>query len=359
MPEQIGGYTVADLIANQHQTVAEFGEDTIAEVLARDLAILNANVTEQLSMVAEVVTSLDSRLALYGTSITGEFHEIEEVGRPPSQRATAGQTVGFPLRKFGGATGWTRDMLAQMTVSDFAIQFTQRQRGYIGAVRKHLQQSIYTPTNETFVDRFVTNTISLPVKRFLNADGAEIPDGPNGETFDGATLTHYVANNGWDNATLLAAVDKLVVHGHTNMPVIVIARGNKTNIEGLAGFTPFSDDRINYVASNSTVERLDRTNVGNRPIGLFGDAVVWIKPWGVTNYCFLFDAGASRKPLRMRQHHIPAMRGLRIAAEFDDYPLRAEIMDAYFGFGAYERSNGVVVYFGGVGYTAPTFSMTA
>jgi hypothetical protein len=79
----------------------------------------------------------------------------------------------------------------------------------------------------------------------------------------------------------------------------------------------------------------------------------------VSNYAFVFDAGDPRKPIRFRQHHIASMRGLRISAEFDDYPLRAQIMDAYFGFGVQERSNGVVVYFGGGSYTAPTFSMVA
>lgn len=359
MSSQIGAYTVSDLLSVQHQTVAEFGEDRIADVLANDLRVLNANVQEQMAMVAEPSATLEGRLALYGTSLTGEFHEMDELARPPAQKARVGQTVGFPLRKYGGATGWTRDALAQMSVADFAVQFTQRQKAYIGSLRAALQGAIYGGTNYTYRDRFVQNTIDLPVKAFLNADGAEIPNGPNGETFDGSTLTHYRANNGWDNATLVAAVDALVVHGHTNSPVIVISRGNKTNIEGLAGFTPFSDDRINYVASDSTVQRLDRTNVGNRPIGLFGDAVVWVKPWGVTNYCFIFDAADPRKPLRFRQHHIEGMRGLRIAAEFDDYPLRAQIMDAYFGFGALTRSNGVVVYFGGGAYVAPTFSPIA
>lgn len=358
MPSQIGGYTVADLLANTHQTVAEFGEDTIAQVLQRDLAILNQNVTEQLSMITEPATTLESRLGLYGTSIDGEFHELDEVGRPPTQRTTAGQTVGFPLRKYGGATGWTRDMLAQMSVRDLAVQFTQRQKGYLAALRRALQLSIYTPTNYSFTDRLITNSISLPVKAFLNADSTSIPNGPNGETFDGSTLTHYVANNGWDNATLLAAVDKLVVHGHTANPIIVIARGNKTNIEALAGFTAFSDDRITYMGTDHTTQRLDRSNPGNRPIGLFGDAVVWVKPWGVSGYCFITDTGA-RKPIRFRQHHIATMRGLRLAAEFDNYPLRAQIMDAYFGFGVQERSNGVVVYFGGGSYSAPTFSTSA
>lgn len=359
MATQIGGLQVSDLLSNVHQTVAQFGEDTIAEVLQRDLSNLNRDVMEQLEMLAEPALTLDSRLGLYGTSTTSEFSELDEYGRPATEKASAGQTVGYPLRKYGGATGWTRDYLAQTTVRDFALQFTNKQKGYLGALRANLQRAIYGSSNYSFTDRLVQNSIALPVKAFLNADGVSIPNGPNGETFDGSTLTHYRANNGWDNATLLAALDALVVHGHTNSPVIIIARGNKSNIEGLAGYTPFSDDRINYVASNSTVQRLTRDNVGNRPIGLFGDAVVWVKPWGVAGYAFITDIGDPIKPLRFRQHHIESMRGLRISAELEGYPLRANIMDAYFGFGVQNRSNGVVVYFGGGSYTVPTFSMAA
>lgn len=356
MSSQLGTLTVADLISNEHQTVAEFGENTIAEVLQRDLAVLNAQVNEQLEWLSSPATTLDSRLGLYGVSNQHEFAEMDELGQPAAVKQAGGQTVGFPLRKYGGATGWTQDYLAQTTVADFARRFSDMQQGYLRALQKQLKLAIYTPTNASVTDRLVENSISLPVKAFLNADSSEIPNGPNGETFDGSTLTHYRANASWDNALLLADVEAVADHGWTNELTIVIHRANKSDIEGLAGFTAYHDDRIVAIANDRTVELLDRENLGNRKIGIFGDAEVWIKPWAIQNYVFITDPGQTgrQKPLRFRQHHVASMRGLRMANSIPDYPLTSQIMDAYFGFGVQNRSNGLVRYFGGGSYVAPS-----
>lgn len=358
MSVQTGAYTVADLLANENQTVAEFGEDRVAEVLLRDLAILNAQIDEQMSWLARPVTALNMRIGRYGVSNRSTFVELDELGNPPAQKIKGGYNMGYPLKKYGGATGWSRDYLAQATVQDFTKGVVERQVGYKTALQRELKVAIYTSTNYTFKDRLITNSIDLPVKAFLNADGQEIMDGPNGEQFDGSTLTHYRANNGWDNTFLKDSVDDLTIHGFTAKPVIVINRNNKSDMEGLADFKPLADDRIVHIATDRTVQYLDRGNIGNRLIGYFHDAEVWVKPWAISDYPFITDVGQpeDKKPLRYRQHHVASMRGLRIASEIDDYPLMAAIMDAYFGFGVQERRNGVVVYFGGGTYVVPTIN---
>lgn len=349
-----GAYTIDDLLDVRHQTVDEFGEDTVAEVVLEDLRILNEQIEEQLSFFAMPITEKADRQGIYGTSTSDEMVEIDELGRTTATKVLPGQTVGFPLRKYGRAVGFTRDYFANATVRDFVQHFVTLQKGYHTALQRQIREAIYTPTNSTWIDRFVDN-VSLNVKAFLNADGADIPNGPNGETFDGSTLTHYLANNGWNNAFLIAAVDKLTDHGHTNYPVIIIHKSDQTTVEGLANFTKYADDRLIYVATDRTGRTLDRMNTGNRPIGIFHDAEVWVKPWGINDHPFIFDAASPEKPLKFRQHHVASLRGFRLAAQFDDYPLRCDIVEAYFGMAPWTRSNGVVVDFGAASYTKPSF----
>ena len=98
----------------------------------------------------------------------------------------------------------------------------------------------------------------------------------------------------------------------------------------------------------------------NRPIGIFDAAEVWVKPWMPAGYAFVYDAGASEKPLKMRQEPIPSLQGLRTispqAAGLDAHPLYAEICEARFGFGVYNRTAGAVHEFGvDTTYTDPSF----
>jgi hypothetical protein len=104
--------------------------------------------------------------------------------------------------------------------------------------------------------------------------------------------------------------------------------------------------------------RLDISRLDNRAIGLFGAAEVWVRSWVPAGYVFAYDAGSDMKPLVYRQHPSAAVRGLRVVAQLDDYPLYAEVMDSYFGFGVWTRTNGAVLYYasGASAYVDPTIS---
>lgn len=350
-----GTYTIDDLLAIRTAAL-EFGEDTIAEVLQDDLDRFNAQVEDMLAMFAAPVTTLAGRQARYGTSINGDMVEIDEFGNTATTKATSGVTVGFPLKKYGFSAGFTRDYLAQRSVADIATVQVTAEKRYLTRLQREMQRALYIPTNYTFGERFVQDAVDLDVYRLLNADSKAIPEGPNGESFDGSSHTHYVANNGWDNTTLTAAVGNLTEHGHTSGVVLIINKADETAVRALAGFTAYADPRINYRNTDTPGQTLDLSNTGNRAIGIFGDAEVWVKPWGIQGYALITATQEDGKVLKYRQHHVGSMRGLRLAAELDDYPLRAENYEAYMGFGVWTRTNGVIYYAGGGAYAAPTIA---
>lgn len=355
MATNTGTHDISTLLAVKHQSVAEFGEDTIAEVLQADLAAHNLIVSDMLS---DLAASTADRQRISGTSLNGEMVETDEYGRAATQKATPGQTVGFPLRKFQYAIGWTRDFMKVATPADLAIAMQTAQKAHLQRLRREIQRALFLSSNYTFNDHLIDN-VALAVKRLVNADNALIPEGPNGETFDGTSHTHYNARVG----TLAASdVDALIAdvleHGHGGQLKIVINTSNVAAISALTGFTPLTGAFVTPgSASPTTAQTLDHTRANNRIIGYWAGAYeVWTKPWGISNYFLAYDASDGAKPLAFRERVQPALRGLRIAAEIDLYPLRAQYMEAEFGLGVWNRTNGAVLFTGDTTYTDPTIA---
>lgn len=352
MAQKTGTHDLQSLLDNGDVSAQEFGIDTIAQVLTEDNANFNALVQEALSDL--VAPSTDTQRK-QGTSIDGEMTEGDEYGRTPTQRATAGQTVGFPMRLYTFALGWTREWELNRSPADFAIAQQAAQGADLRRIMYELKRAIFGPTNYTFVDTF-GKELELAVKRFINADGTGIQNGPNGETFDGSSHTHYNANSTLTAAAVQATIDDVVEHGFGGNVRIYISRTDEASFRGLSGFVAAADPRLILdVTADQANRRVDITRLDNRMIGYFGGAEVWTKPWIPANYLLCFDAGSNAKPLVMRSPTVEP--GLRIVAEIDAHPLRAQYMQHKFGFGVWTRLNGAVLQFNSGSYSAPSFTL--
>jgi hypothetical protein len=341
-----GLHTVADLVSVTSTTATEYGLEEIRQVLDADLAAYNTVVNEMVTDLAE--TSTD-RERIYGASADGEMEESDEFDRGVTVTAGAGSNVGFPLRKFVKNVGWTRDYMLQNTPAQIANTVISIQQMHTRRIRRTLQAAIFGSANYTHRDQFQAPKIDLAVKRLVNADSASIPNGPNSEVFDATTHTHYDFLDGASPtaAALTALIEDVIEHGHGSRILININRAAEAAVRLLTGFIPYTDARVTPANTAATASQaLDITRVDNRAIGLFGAAEVWVRSWVPAGYVFAYDAGSSLKPLVYRQHPVASIRGLRIVATLEDYPLYAEVMDSYFGFGVWTRTNGAVLFYG-------------
>ena len=347
-----GTHDISTLLATRFQSVAAFGMDTIQQVLEADVAAHNAIVQEMVAGMCEVTTDRQRR---YGSSVGGEMIEVDEYGRSATQVARPGATVGFPMRLFQFGLGWTAKWFETHTPSDMATAVQNAQKAHLRRVQMEIKRAVYLSANYTFSD-FLVDNVDLAVKRFLNADSAEIPDGPNGETFVAASHTHYDAINGLTAAAAKATINDVIEHGHGNSVRLAISRTDETSVRALSGFVPYPDPRIIYRVTDTPGQALDISRLDNRAIGIFEGAEVWVKPWAIANYLFAWDDGDSMKPLAFRQREAQGLQGLRIAASLDTHPLYAQYMEAEFGVGVWTRTNGAVLYFGAGAYADPTIS---
>ena len=352
MAKKTGSYTIESLLAVSFQSVAEFGTDTVAEVLAEDVAAHNEMVQEMLSSMVDFTAE---RQEIYGSSVDGEMVEVDEFGRSPTQADRPGSNVAYPLRLFQFAVGWTEKWMQVKTPRDLALQVQGAEDAHLRAILRELKRAIYVSANYTYTDHLI-DKVALDVKRFVNADSKPIPNGPNGETYDSSTHTHYDANATLTATVLKASINDVIEHGHGAGVRAAINKADETATRALTGFTAYPDPRIIYRNADTPANTLDISRLDNRPIGIFEGAEVWVKPWALANYAFTWDAGSPKKPLKLRQRTATSLQGLRVAAELSSYPLHAKYMEDEYGIGVYTRTNGAVLEFDNGTYQDPTIS---
>ena len=344
-----GTHDINSLLTVDFQSVVEYGMDTVQEVLQADLAAHNEIVLDMVGNLCEITTD---RQRIYGSSVNGQMIEVDEYGRPPTQVVKSGSTVAFPLRKFAFALGWTSTWFKVHTPADMARAVLNGQKAHFQRVQQEIRRAVFGATNYSFNDHLV-DKVDLAVKRFVNADGAPIADGPNGETFDGLTHTHYAAVASVTEEQVLALIEDVVEHGHGAAVKLVIARADETAVRSFASFQPYVDPRMVYRVSDTPAAALDIARVDNRAIGILGAAEVWVKPWGLADYYFCYDADSPGKPLAFRQREQTSLQGLAVAAALDTHPLYAQYMEAEFGIGVWTRTNGAALYTGGGTWADP------
>lgn len=350
-----GTLSTFDTLAASQQTVIDFGEDQAFAGIDALYAAHNEIMREQLAALVDFTTD---QLRRYGGADQMNFDEVDEMGRADAQKVTAGVNVGFPMRLHQLPLQWTRRYFLNKTGAELAAQATSVLDAHRRRVSREVRRAIFNPTNNSsYVDRLMDQVV-LPLRALVNADSNAIPPGPNGETFDASTHTHYLARVSTLAASDIDAVLETVrEHFTQGTQFLYINRAQEAAIRAFTTrFTAYQSVQIipadNTQRSNRT---LDETNLYNRAIGVWDNGTeIWVKPWIPANYMFTYLSGAPR-PLALRERR-PGSSNLIVAAEDEQYPLRARFAEAEFGVGVWTRTNGAVLYTGGTSYVAPTIT---
>lgn len=349
-----GTLSTLDTLASSQQTIAQYGEDRAFEAIETARQAHNAIFQ---TLMDDFIERSTDRQRRYGGTATMKMEKVDEFGRVDAQKIAAGVTLGFPLDLFQETVQWTRKYMQNATTAELAAQFTAAEDAHITRLINEVQRALFRPTNYTFTDVLV-DSVDLAVKALLNADGAAIPPGQNGATFNAGTHTHYLARAGGSLAAsdISAAIETVTEHHSTGTPMIYINRAQEAAIRAMtSNFTPYVDARIITGANVTRADgSLDMNNINNRAIGIFDAAEVVVKSWMPASYLFVFMKGAP-KPLVMRERN-PGDSGLQIVADDEAYPLRARTLESEFGLGVYTRTNGAVLYAGDTTYAMPSIA---
>jgi hypothetical protein len=348
--DTIGGRRAA---ANDY--IGLYNPDTLYQQLQIFLDAHNRLMDE---MLTDLVDPTTERFITWGSNDETTMMEGDEFSRPEVQKVTVSPTMmGFPLKLRQVAYGVTQLFMETKTVGDLEQVVTACTDADIRDQLAAIRAALFNPANNlTYKDKLVDN-ITLPQRALLNADGAYIPPDQYGNTFDPNTHTHFLGTSSFGNSDVHTLIDTVVEHFNQGSVRVYINRGQEQTVRGFADFLPYWDARITpSVNQNNALQTpLDVLNIYNRPIGIFGAAEVWVKPWVPANYLFAFNTQVT-KPLRKRTRPSAGTvnRGdLRIAAQFSSYPLMATYMEREYGIGVYERRNGACLYTQNSTYSAP------
>ena len=354
-----GTLSTLDSLAATQSSVAQYDEDRAWTEIDAALEAHNRHMGEMVTSLVEVTTDRQRR---YGSAASKTMQELDQFGQPQAQKVTAGVTLGFPLRLYGDALQWTRKF---MMTPGSAAQIAAEIRAIMDADRRNViyqtKRALFNPTNYTFDDVLV-DSVDLAVKRLVNADSASIPLGPNGESFNAATHTHYLYTDGTSLAAadLTSAVNTVLEHHNTGAIMVYINTAEESAVRGLTGFSAYTDARLVLPGGYTTVTAgaaLDTRNIYDRAIGVYGAAEVHVKPWIPSGYLLVVaeDIGMNVLAMRVRS----GMDGLRLIFEDESHPLRARSYEREFGVGVWTRTAAAVLFVdagNGNAYVAPTLT---
>lgn len=364
MAARYGSHNLLDTLATiDNQVVLDYGEDDLYEHINDLVEIHNELVDDIARFFVERTTQRIARLGADATTM--EMVEVDEYGTADTQKtAVTGYDIGWPLRDYQVAVGWTRRYFQMKTPADIAKDFVAVRDADLNNIRRQLLRALYRATNYSFIDRFV-DSVTLPVKALINADGSDIPMDEYGTTFDGSTHTHLVGRAGGSVAAadITALIDNIVEHGVNGGIVrLAINKNQEATIRAFtANFDGFQAPMLDP-GGGSTEDvvangRKDSPyQIDDKPIGIWdGYVEVWIKPWVPNNYATaILIGGGGGDVLRWRTR--PGFGNFGLLFEDENYPMRGQWFNREFGIGVWNRFAAAHLYMGGTSYVQPTIA---
>ncbi|WP_157463366.1 hypothetical protein [Deinococcus pimensis] len=354
-PRRLGPTGTHDLdwLKNQRdRTVMQLDPAAVNRIVDTELAAHNRRAD---AMVGTFAARVDDRTGVDSTrmSLTGEMVEVDEYGRARTQITHRAGDVAFPLRRYQFANGFTADFLRKRTGADVAAALENAQAAHRKTLVREIRDRIFSPVNYDFEDFLVDRKV-LKIVAAYNGDNTVPPMSPNMREFAG-THSHYMAFAGFTASALDALIDNVAEHTDNAAIEVHLAPAQEAAARALPGFAPTVDTNIR-VSVNDTIATapLNTRNTGNRQIGRYRGADIWIKPWVFDGYGYALDTAAATPPLGLRVPDDVADQGLRLIGQIATFPLQSDYLGAEFGFGFRNRSSIAVAYFGGNVYVDPT-----
>lgn len=308
-------------------------------------------------------TTAKSDTVLQAPSGTVEFDDASEYGLPVAGRAEAAVLkLGYDFRWKDFATRYTWMYLADAARG-------QVESLHNGALAADSRLQYRTVLNALFNNaNRSSNETDATVYALWNADGASIPDHA-GDTFNGATHTHYLTSG---TATLTDPADvedlqnTVLHHGYGDedgAQLVLLCNRQEGDIiaswrAGVGGA------KFDFISSDTSVPYLTQEQlVGTRPGGEFsglkisgqyGHALIAPNSLIPAGYMAVVAVGGPTPVVGMREH--ANFTGLQIIrGKNPDYPLIESNYVHGIGAGVRQRGGAAVMKVTAGAYTVPTF----
>ena len=178
----------------------------------------------------------------------------------------------------------------------------------------------------------------------------------------GTTDTHYLAQaNSIGNSSddpFGAIYAELTEHpengGDTGDVICFVPTGLKASIEALSNFYPLVDNNLQTGSGVTTLSRVPTIQTPGTLFGYHAEKVFFYEWKSLPAGYLIATTTNAEKPLAMRQHPEPQLRGFSKVAERQDYPFWEAQYVRWAGFGSWNRVGAVVMRIGNGTYAIPS-----
>lgn len=334
--------------------VATLEVPRIEDAITQTVELHNQVWEGMVDALIEITTTAKESYQVPGS---GTLQPLTEEGVPLPTKQFKKYDVSYPIQRGGDAWGTTLEARAKMTVADLNANVLSVMLKDYDWLQRHALAALLDNSSWTYADDN-DNIGSLTIKPLANNDTDTYPVmGGAGATQ--ATDNHYLASaDAWNDTnrhheTLFAELDEHP--GNAGPYALYVPTGLVNTVKALSDFIETRFTNVQYGVDTTLAGELPAGLLafGDKYLGTLGDFYVIRARRLPANYIVGVATGGG-KPLAMREHPEPELRGLqpivhRVNSNFEkvDYYRRA-------GFGARNRVGAAVMYLGGGAYTIPT-----
>jgi hypothetical protein len=337
-------------------------EDTTAQRASYDLINQYAAQTQadlDAAFAVLVQSETDVHAERYFLPSGGMMQASANRTRPGAVKPINSYDVAYPIDDFRDQIAADFVATAYMTAAQLDAQVKGVAERYKNTKRYLILKALLNPTNDTFVDQKYG---SLTIRRLANAtSGSDTTVYPPviGSSTE-ATEDHYI-ETGYASASIsdtnnpfVTARNELEEHFGQGTIVSFINNAERAKVEALTNFAERIPMATTPADNNAVLAEQGLPSVPGRIIGAINDVLVSEWRWIPANYILtvMVDQPA---PLKKRVDEPASLRGFKLVAEQQEFPLQESFWMAREGYGVANRLNGVVLELGTGGtYTVPS-----
>lgn len=344
---------MADRDTFEDTTAQRAAWETINEYAARTQADLDA------ATAVFVQTETDVHAERYFMPAGGMMQASANRTRPGAVKPVTTYDVAYPIDDWRDQIASDFVATAYMSAAQLDAQVKGIAERYKNTKRFAILKALLNSTNDTFVDQKYG---SLTIRRLANAtsgsDTTVYP--PLIGTSSEATEDHYI-ETGYSAASIsdtnnpfVTGRDEIEEHFGDGMIVAFINNAQRAKSEALTNFAERVPGATKPADNNAVLLDQGLPSVPGRIIGAINDVIVSEWRWIPANYILFVDL-SQPAPLKKRVDEPASLRGFKLVAEQQEFPLQESFWMAREGYGVANRLNGVVLELGTGGtYTIPT-----
>lgn len=340
-------------INDRDTTLQSIGQDQVFGLINDYAAATQAELDRIYGVfVQETTTNHMERYFLPGGGMlqTGTFRT-----RPGATKPTGSWDVAYPLDQGDTALGWDRISYAYMTAGQADAQVRGVMEQYKNWKRNLILTALLHGATRSVTDPFYG---SLTIQPLANGDSVLYPPLIGASTE--ATATNYVGSNYAASAisdtnnpfrdVIKAKLRKRFGNGR----IVAWINSNQTaKVQALTSFASLAPQYVNVGANTATATADGVSGPGNF-IGATDNVAVFEWDWIPDGYIAALDLDQPA-PLKQRVDVPAELRGFKMVATQQEYPLQESFWQAREGYGVGNRLNGVVIQLvASTSYTAPT-----